>query len=108
MFKLTYQAFTLLGISMAYILMRFLLNKSRALYVTEFWEVSVCFRRSAIWGLQSPDWFRDVLDRSGFSGPGCDCISGGGYPTDAGAIDWLNEHVDGSPVISGSLWRQLF
>ncbi|UWP60059.1 DUF2298 domain-containing protein [Ruminococcus gauvreauii] len=99
MFKLTYQAFTLLGISMAYILMRFLLNKSRALYVTGILGSICLFSTIGYLGTAVSDWFGDVLDRSGFQGLDATAYLEEEYPTDAGAIDWLNEHVDGSPVI---------
>lgn len=99
MFKLTYQAFTLFGISMAYILARFLLNRSRTLYVTGILGCICMFSTIGYFGTAVSDWFGDVLDRSGFQGLDATAYLTEEYPSDADAIAWLNENVDNSPVI---------
>ena len=99
MFKLTYQAFTLFGICMAYILVRTLIvNKKLAksfacvglflLILTAGFGINACKSR-----------FGDVTDFNRFKGIDASVFVSRSFESDYEAICWLNEHVAGQPVV---------
>ena len=99
MFKLTYQAFTLFGICMAYILMRFLLHRSRRLYVTGI-VTGVCLVSTFGYIINACSaWYGTDLSLKNYPGLDATAYLEEKFPQDAAAIDWLNENVTGSPVI---------
>ncbi len=99
MFKLTYQAFVIFGICIAYIVVRFLFEKARTL-----WVVSVCGMiclvcTSGYIVTAVTSWFGTDLLPSNSQGIDCTAFLETDYPNDAGAIAWMNENISGSPVI---------
>lgn len=100
MFKLTYQAYILFGLSMGYILTRFILLKETRRQ-----------RRYALIGLvmllwtagYSPvsvkAWFGDIGNEDRYQGMRADQYIYEEQPEDAAAISWLNDYVQGRPVI---------
>ncbi|MGI6011387.1 MAG: DUF2298 domain-containing protein [Ruminococcus sp.] len=99
MFKLTYQAFTLFGICMAYILIRFLLHRSRGLYITGI-VTGICLVSTFGYIVNAGSaWYGDDLSLEAFPGLDATAYLEEDFPEDAPAIAWLNENVKGSPVI---------
>lgn len=100
MFKLTYQAYILFGLSMAYILTRFILLKETRRQ-----------RRYALIGLvmvlwtagysstSVKAWFGDIGNEDRYQGMRADQYIYEEQPEDAAAISWLNDYVQGRPVI---------
>lgn len=100
MFKLTYQAYILFGLSMAYILTRFILLKETRRQ-----------RRYALIGLvmvlwtagysstSVKAWFGDIGNEDRYQGMRADQYIYEEQPEDAEAISWLNAYVQGRPVI---------
>lgn len=100
MFKLTYQAFALFGICMAYILIRFLLHRSRGLYVTGI-VTGICLVSTFGYIINAGSaWYGDDLSLEAFPGLDATAYLEEDFPEDADAIAWLNENVKGSPVIA--------
>ncbi|MGI6007978.1 MAG: DUF2298 domain-containing protein [Ruminococcus sp.] len=99
MFKLTYQAFTLFGICMAYILVRFLLHRSRGLYITGI-VTGICLVSTFGYIINAGSaWYGSDLSLEAFPGLDATAYLAEDFPEDADAIAWLNENVEGSPVI---------
>lgn len=99
MFKLTYQAFTLFGLVMAYVLVRtLLLNEKRAklcagvglgmLLLTAGYGFNATHSR-----------FGNVFDLSRFKGIDASIYVSESFASDYEAICWLNENVSGQPVV---------
>lgn len=99
MFKLTYQAFILFGIAMGYILIRVIaLNKKKArilsctglllLTLTAGYIFQSCY-----------SWFGSIFDGSRRESTDASVFIADSFPYDAGAISWLNDNVEGQPVI---------
>lgn len=100
MFKLTYQAYILFGLSMGYILTRFILLKETRRQ-----------RRYALIGLvmllwtagysstSVKAWFGDIRNEDRYQGMRADQYIYEEQPEDAAAISWLNDYVQGRPVI---------
>lgn len=99
MFKLTYQAYILFGISMGYLLMRMLVFSAR--------KVSRAFALASLMCLLSTmgylgnavySWFGEVWDPSQYQGLNATGFLESEFSQDAKAIRWLKENVQGSPV----------
>lgn len=99
MFKLTYQAFTLFGLVMAYVLVRMLLlNKKKAklcagvglgmLLLTAGYGFNAIHSR-----------FGNVLDLNRFKGIDASIYVSESFNSDYEAVCWLNENISGQPVV---------
>lgn len=99
MFKLTYQAFTLFGLVMTYVLVRtLLLNQKKAklcagvglgmLLLTAGYGFNAIHSR-----------FGNVFDLSRFKGIDASVYVSESFSSDYEAICWLNENVSGQPVV---------
>lgn len=100
MFKLTYQAFILFGVSMGYILVRFLTDKTCG------W-----IRRVGIYGLicvlltcgytftAVKQWYGEVWRREEYKGLDATAFLETDFPQDAAAIRWLQSNIEGTPVV---------
>lgn len=100
MFKLTYQAYILFGMTMGYGIYRILaLTKQKLLKVlTGLCLVCFCWTLG-YFGNSVQAWFGDVWKVSQYQGLNATAFLERDFPEDASAIRWLKENIDGSPVV---------
>lgn len=102
MFKFTYQAFVMLSLVMGYAISRLALTKPGKSKVDRNWSfVSVFMIILMIvpmyyTQLSTGQWI-GKLDRANYKG--LDGVSGLPSPDVVAAIDWINENIDGQPVL---------
>ena len=100
MFKLTYQAFILFGLSMGYIFIRLLAyggTRKRIRYSIiglALFAMSVCYAQNAV-----NSWYGDIFKITGYKGLDATAFMEQEMPEDKAAIDWLNENVTTMPVV---------
>lgn len=100
MFKLVYQAFILFGISIGYILTRFvLLRETRRQFKWGIAGIVLLLWTCGYFGTSVRAWFGDLSNEDNYKGMRADRYIFEEQPTDAAAIAWLNENVQGRPVI---------
>lgn len=99
MFKLTYQAFSLFGICMGYSLMHFFTHRSKWLYGFGLVTGVCLFATFGYIVTAGSSWFGDDLSLEHYEGLDATAFLEEKFPTDASAIRWLNEHIEGNPVI---------
>ena len=100
MFKLTYQAFTLFGIAMAYTLTSLLAQKGRkALRALSGICLAFFLCTTGYFVTSVHAWFGNVWDPKGYQGLDATAFLEKDFPEDAGAIRWLQETVEGQPVV---------
>ena len=100
MFKLTYQAFILFGICMSYIITRFLLwKKERILQVFGGIGLVLLLWTFGYFGTSVYSWFGNVFDLSEYRGLDATAYLENVFSEDAGAIRWLDETIEGQPVV---------
>ncbi len=100
MFKLTYQAYLLFGLSISYAIPR-LLTWGKAL----FWKL--CAGLGLVLELMTCGyfpcavsmWYGNILDRGEYRCLDATAYLVNVYPEDAEAIHWLNENVEGNPIV---------
>lgn len=100
MFKLTYQAFIMFGISFGYIFLRLICFgrtiRQRKIAITGLvlFALSVCYIQNAVNG-----WYGNIFNRAGYKGLDATAFMETTMPDDDLAINWLNENVEGTPVV---------
>ncbi|MFT4143581.1 MAG: DUF2298 domain-containing protein [Mobilitalea sp.] len=100
MFKLTYQAFIMFGISMGYIFLRLLImgrtrrQRNAAIIGLILFALSVCYIQNAV-----NSWYGNVFKTSGYKGLDATAFMETTMPEDEKAINWLLENVSGMPVV---------
>lgn len=100
MFKLTYQAYILFGIAMAYILVRFLQNrKNQVLRGFAMVMTALLVSTFGYFINASKSWFGNVFDHSGYQTLDATLFLEHDIPDDASAIRWLNDNIEGRPVV---------
>lgn len=100
MFKFTYQAYILFGISMGYIFTRFIMTKeTRKQWVAGLVAAAIMVMTCGYFTTASKAWFGKISNRNGYKGMAADQFIYTEQPQDAEAIDWLNENVSGQPVV---------
>ncbi|MCF0145464.1 MAG: hypothetical protein HUJ73_02640, partial [Eubacterium sp.] len=100
MFKLSYQAYIMFGIVMAYAFVR-ILAKTKNLAVQVITSILlVAFTLTVgYFPYAVNSWFGNVADISESKGLDCTAFIYSDYPTDAAAIDWLRENIKGQPLV---------
>lgn len=100
MFKLTYQAYLLFGMTMGYVIYRMLLlSRQKVIKVLSgiglFFLVCTC----GYFGNSVRAWFGEVWKPEVYQGLNAVAYIETEFPEDAAGIYWLKENVDGSPVV---------
>ncbi len=100
MFKLVYQAFIMFGISMGYIISRFVWYKeSKAQWKGGIAAAIVLLITCGYFTTSCKAWFGDVLNEAGFAGIRADQYIYTEAPDDAAAIDWISENIESGKVV---------
>ncbi len=100
MFKLTYQAFILFGLCFGYILLRLLCygrtktQRGHALAGLLLFLLSLSYVQNAV-----SAWYGNIFKLDGKQGLDASAFMSTTMPEDALAIDWINEHISGTPVV---------
>jgi Chlor_Arch_YYY domain len=102
MFKLTYQAFIMFGICFGYIYIRLITSHQtkRQIKVSVtclvLFTLSVCYVQNAVNG-----WYGNIFHLKGYKGLNCTSFmkTNESFRDDVGAIDWLNQNVNGVEVV---------
>ncbi len=100
MFKLTYQAYIMFGMCMAYIsfrLIRFREKRSQCVFAV---AVLVLLTTTlGYFGKATDSWFGDYKDNSRYQGLDCVAFMESYSPEDYAAVQWINENVNEPSVI---------
>ena len=100
MFKLTYQAYVLFGMVLAYAIVRLLSEKRQYLRQGLGGFLLVVFLLTVGYFPYSVScWFGDVTDSAEYRGLDATAFLEETYPEDAGAIRWLDEYVKEQPLV---------
>ena len=100
MFKLTYQAYIMFGMTMAYVIFRMLVISYRKFLKVTAGIALVCL----VWtfgyfGTSVDSWFGEVKDPSKYQGLNATAFLETDFPEDAAGIRWLKKNIKGSPVV---------
>ena len=100
MFKLTYQAYIMFGMTMAYVIFRLLIvNRKKILKSIAAIGLVLLLWTCGYFGRSVNSWFGQVLDPSQYKGLNATAFLETDYVEDVGAIKWLKENIEGSPVV---------
>lgn len=100
MFKLTYQAYILFGLAMGYMLPKLLIFiKKRGLRIFSGILLVMLFSTSLYFFESTKAWFGDYTDLSRYKTLDASAFIENESKADAELIAWLNENVEGTPVV---------
>lgn len=100
MFKLTYQAYILFGMTMGYGIYRLLaVTKSKLLKLSAGIALALLCWTLGYFGNSVRAWFGNVLNPADYQGLNATAFLETDFPQDASAIRWLKENIEGSPVV---------
>lgn len=100
MFKFTYQAFIMFGMMMGYVITKFVLMAKNGKQIacgviTGFLLLGTV----GYLGQSVESWFGDIKDETRFEGLDAAAFVDGENIYDSEAVDWINENIDGRPVM---------
>ena len=100
MFKLTYQAYILFGMTMGYGIYRMLVvSKQKIIRILSGVGLFVLLWTVGYFGNAVHSWFGDVWKVSEYQGLDATTFLEQDFPQDASAIRWLKQNIKGSPVV---------
>ena len=100
MFKLTYQAFILFGVTMGYGIYRlFVVTREKFLKALAGIVLFFLCWTMGYFGNSVQAWFGNVLDPEEYQGLNATAFLETDFPQDVSAIRWLKANVEGSPVV---------
>ena len=100
MFKLTYQAFILFGISFGYLWIRLIRFGTTARQKRAAWCGFILFLSSLFYAGNAVNaWYGNIFDRKAYKGIDAAAFMKKEMPDDYLATCWLNDNVSGMPVI---------
>jgi len=100
MFKLTYQAFILFGVSIGFIFVKFFKTK-KFLWQKKFTVITFVLFLCSTWYcvVSVKAWYGNIFDRAGYKGLNAAAFLETEMPDDYLAVNWLNDNVKGTPVV---------
>lgn len=100
MFKLTYQAYILFGLTMGYVIYRMLLlSRQKVIRALSVVGLLLLIWTCGYFGNSSRAWFGEVWYPSGYQGLDAVAYIETEFPEDAAAIRWLKDKIEDSPVV---------
>ena len=100
MFKLTYQAYILFGMTMGYGIYRLIaVSKQKIFRILSGAGLVVLIWTVGYFGNAVHSWFGEVWDPSQYQGLDATTFLESDFPQDAAAIRWLKENIEGAPVV---------
>ena len=100
MFKLTYQAYILFGMTMGYGIYRMLVvSRQKIIRILSGVGLFVLIWTVGYFGNAVHSWFGDVWKVSEYQGLDATTFLEQDFPQDASAIRWLKQNIKGSPVV---------
>lgn len=100
MFKLTYQAFILFGVSSGFIFLKFI-RAGKFKWQIKFTIITLILFLSSLWytKVSVQAWYGNIFYTAGYKGLDAQAYLKTEMPDDFEAIRWLNDNVWGTPVI---------
>lgn len=99
MFKMTYQAFILYGMMMAYAVICFLASRQRLRRIAGIAAAVFFGLTLGYFPVSVRQFMGNIFRYKNYQGLDATSFLESSYPADAGAIRWLNENVPGQPVV---------
>ena len=100
MFKLTYQAYILFGMTMGYGIYRMLVvSKQKIIRIFSGIGLFVLIWTVGYFGNAVHSWFGEVWNPSNYQGLNATTFLETDFPQDAAAIRWLKDNIEESPVV---------
>ncbi len=99
MFKMTYQAYILFGISMIYGIIKLICLRKIAAKAIGGILLGIFALTLGYFPYAVSCWFGDVFNHENYLGLDATAFLHESFPQDAQVIDWLNENIDGTCVV---------
>ena len=100
MFKLTYQAYIMFGMTMIYVIFRLLvIGKNKILKVLAFIGLFLFVWTCGYFGNSVHSWFGEVWKPSQYKGLNATAFLEMDFPEDVNGIRWLKENISDAPVV---------
>ena len=100
MFKLTYQAFVMFGISFGYIFPRLIeYGRTKLQKIVAIIGLIIFLSTLGYFGTAVKSWYGNIFDGQAYKGLDAAAFMEEEMPEDYLATNWLNENVEGNPVV---------